>query len=334
MKKLINIIALTLLCNIAIATNADSIAIKNLETKLEQLDNQLKEVRRDELNYQIEKDLLKETYSNNYSLISLVITIVLGIIGLFGYLGLKDINAIKKEYTAELGRLGTLKGELEQKIKEFGDAQVKYDKDITAIIKQNENNNRKIEVLEFKSKINSLFKEKKYATALESCLEALQLEPDDISLLMFKARIYSITRSYPEAIQTYLKIIKLDANYGPAIVNLAETYILNNQNKESETLIETNAQHFKTEGCIKAIQLFKVIRFFNENKLNELIEEIKSQINPSNLTEKKHRFAGWDLEDVIIFIGSTKESKLKSIVESYIAYMKGELSGMELNEII
>ena len=36
------------------------------------------------LNYKIEKEVLKETYENNYERISLIITLILGIIGILG----------------------------------------------------------------------------------------------------------------------------------------------------------------------------------------------------------------------------------------------------------
>lgn len=154
---LITLLSLSLFAN---AQKADSLQLSTLKNQLDQLDNAVKEVRRDELNYKLEKDLIKETYSNNYERISLVITIALGIIGLFGYLGLKDINTIKKEYSTELTRLNELKTELENKIKLVSDTQIKYEKEILEIIKQNEEQNRKIKTLESLSKISNLRTEK------------------------------------------------------------------------------------------------------------------------------------------------------------------------------
>ena len=56
------------------------------------LEDQFKEIRRDELNYQIEKDLLKETYSSNLQTLNLVLTIVLGLFSIIGFLGIRDIH--------------------------------------------------------------------------------------------------------------------------------------------------------------------------------------------------------------------------------------------------
>ena len=101
-EKDIFFISLSFVDRLLLSENKDSLQIINLKNQVTQLENSVSEIRRDELNYKLEKDLLKETYSNNYERISLIITIVLGIIGLFGYSGLKDINSIRKEYTTAL----------------------------------------------------------------------------------------------------------------------------------------------------------------------------------------------------------------------------------------
>ena len=316
------------------AKQNDSLVLKSLEVNFTKLENQLTEVRRDQLNYKIEKDLLKETYGNNYNLLSLVITIVLAIIGFFGYVGIKDINGIKKEYIAELNRLSILKSNFEQKIKDFDDIQIKYDSDIKSIIKQNEEQNRKIKVLEFKSKIDKLYEEKKYATALENCLHALNIAPNDIYILTSKARIYAITRSYPEAITTYLQIIKLDKTNNTAIFNLAEVYLFNNQNNESAKLVEDNSQYFKKDSSSGALKLFKVLSLLNDNNLDEIINEVKEQIDNSNLNDKKRRIINWDFKDVYSFVNSLKETKEKETVLNYLNYTTGKISGAELTGLL
>ena len=73
-----------------------------IERELYDLENKVKIIDTNQLNYKIEKDLLKETYSNNYEQINLIITIVLGIIALLGFLGLRDISSIKKNFNSEL----------------------------------------------------------------------------------------------------------------------------------------------------------------------------------------------------------------------------------------
>lgn len=330
MQKLFFILILTFLAFSTLGQKADTLKVKALEYKIDQLDNSIKEIRRDELNYRVEKDLLKETYSNNYERISLVITIVLGIIGLFGYLGLKDINTIKKEYTAELGRLNELKTELENKIKLVSDTQIKYEKEILEIIRQNEEQNRKIKTLEAINKISSLKKDKKYPAALEECLTALNNDPNSIDLLMQKGLIYSITHSYAEAVQTYSKILELDPENTSSIRNLSEAYVLNDQNEKADKLILDKASHFNEEGGKQAIMLLSVMKPFNKGDFPTIINEIKKQIDNENLEEKKDRFEYWNLQESQAYVELSKESKNKLAVKFYFDYSLGKINGMEL----
>ena len=85
MKYWILIIIYSLLFSLN-AQKADSSANEKLENELKKLSDQVTEVRRDQLNYQIEKDLLKETYSSNMDTINIVIAIILAIFGIIGFL--------------------------------------------------------------------------------------------------------------------------------------------------------------------------------------------------------------------------------------------------------
>lgn len=330
MQKLFFTLTLTFIWFSTLGQKADTLKAQAIEYKIDQLDNSVKEIRRDELNYKIEKDLLKETYSNNYERISLVITIVLGIIGLFGYLGLKDINTIKKEYAAELVRLNELKSELENKIKLVSDTQIKYEKEILEIIRQNEEQNRKIKTLEAINKISNLRKDKKYPAALEECLTALNNDPNSIDLLMQKGLIYSITHSYAEAVQTYSKILELEPENTSAIRNLSEAYVLNDQNEKADKLISDKSSHFNEDAGKQAIMLLSVIKPFNKSDLSTVVNEIKKQIDNENLEEKKPRFEYWNLQESQAYVELSKESKHKSAVKHYFDYLLGKINGIEL----
>ncbi|HEY1047976.1 MAG TPA: hypothetical protein VGF79_16160, partial [Bacteroidia bacterium] len=91
---------------------SDSISLNN---RFDIIERNVKQIETNQLNYKIEKDLLKETYSNNYERINLIITIVLALIAILGALGIKDINNIQKNYKLELERLNNLRDEFNQK---------------------------------------------------------------------------------------------------------------------------------------------------------------------------------------------------------------------------
>jgi hypothetical protein len=89
------------------------------ETRISALEVQLKEIRRDQLNYQIEKDLLKETYSTNLQSINTTLTIVLGLFSIIGFLGINNIQTIKKEYLSELEKLRQTTADFQRRAKDL-----------------------------------------------------------------------------------------------------------------------------------------------------------------------------------------------------------------------
>ena len=100
---------------------SDSIKTNNnsFKSEVNNLKHEIEILKRDQLNYQIEKDLLKDAYSNNYDKLNLFITGILLLFGFFGVLGIRDINSIKKEHKDELEKLKSLQVDLESKSKDF-----------------------------------------------------------------------------------------------------------------------------------------------------------------------------------------------------------------------
>ncbi|MDP2861618.1 MAG: hypothetical protein Q8N95_02375, partial [Desulfobacterales bacterium] len=93
--------------------------IDKLQSDLQLIKDALQEVRRDQLNYRIEKDLLKETYSSYIQMINIVITIILGVFTIIGFLGVRNISAINKKFQEELSGLKKLRVNYEQKFIEI-----------------------------------------------------------------------------------------------------------------------------------------------------------------------------------------------------------------------
>ncbi len=310
---------------------SDSLAIKSLEYKIEQIDDQIKELRRDELNYKIEKDLLKETYSNNYERISLIITIILGIIGVLGYLGIKDINSIKKEYTTELTKLKQLQLEIASKFTEFQTSKEKYDTELRDILKTNDEQNKKIKVLELKDKINNLFKDELYGSALEFCIVALELSPNDIILLHSKAMIHTRLRNYKESVTTYLKLLEIDKDNQSAIFDLTEVYLMSKQKKEFDKMIAKHSTLFKDKLDGKLLEVFSIITNYQDKKTDKLKEIALANIDMTDLQTKRERIEGWVFKDLLIYIANEPPSDEKAIVQNLLWYIDGQLTAKDFS---
>ena len=103
----------------------------------------------------------------------MMITIILAIIGVLGYLGIKDINTTRKQYATELETLKSVQLEFKNKAKEFDSEKRKFDDEIKQILVENGIQNKKIKFIELKEKISELVKENKLHQALEFVNAAL-----------------------------------------------------------------------------------------------------------------------------------------------------------------
>ena len=91
-KKIITSVFLLFISFVAEASVKDVTVItsSDVENRLYDLEHKVKIIDNNQLNYKIEKDLLKDTYSNNYETISIVIAIFAAIFGVMAYVGFRD----------------------------------------------------------------------------------------------------------------------------------------------------------------------------------------------------------------------------------------------------
>lgn len=330
MKKAFKLISLFSLVIIFSSATPDSLKLISIESRVKILQDRVDEVKRDQINYTIEKDLIKDTYKNNFEKLNFFLTAILAIFGLLGFLGLRDINSIKKEYKDELKKLQQLQIDLESKSKDFENYKVKYDNDIKQIVQQNEEQNRKLKILELKDKISNLFKEKQYSTALEFTIVALEIAPNDIDLILQKARIYTRIRKYDESIKSCNKIIELAPENSTAICDLAELYFFSKAEDKADKLIEKHPDLFNSKINGELLNYFELIRLYNSNNLAELKPLVLSKIDKSDLKVKKERLDGWDVYDALIYVFNEPDSDVKTVLLNYLWYIKGDLNANEL----
>lgn len=315
-------------------TLQDSIRLENIESKLKILQDRVDEVKRDQLNYSIEKDLIKDTYKGNFEKINFFLTAFIAIIGLLGFLGIKDINTIKKEYKEELDKLNKLQTELIAKSKEFEDTKERYDKDIKEIIQQNEIQNRKVKILELKEKIDKLFSEKQYNTALEFTIVALEIAPNEIDLMRKKAQIYTRLRKYDESIKNYIKILEIDSKNETAIFDLTELYLFTNTQEKADELIKNNTELYKTKLDGELLKFFELITLFNNQNESELKSRILTKLDRTDLINRQKRIEGWDVYDALVYVYNAQESSIKNLFLNYLWYLDGQLNAKEILEKI
>lgn len=310
----------------------DSISNQNLNYKIQILQNKVDEVKRDQINYSIEKNLLKDTYSNNYDKINLFITGILLVFGSLGYLGLKDINSIKKEYKDELDKLKKFQLEIESKSNDFEKAKDKYDSEITKILKDNEEQNRKLKVLEIKEQIDRHLKDRKHEKALEYCIIALEFSPNDIDLLRKKSQIYSRILKYDEAIKSQYKILEIEPNNNTAIYELAELLYFAKKDDVGNELIKKHSDLFSSKEDGQLLFLFELLNHFNKSEVEDLKEKILNSIDKTNLEVRNKKMLGWDLYDALVFIANQPDSEAKLLLQNFLWYMDAQINAQETLE--
>jgi len=263
----------------------------------------------------------------------LFFTIILGIIGVLSFLGIRDLNSIKKEYKSELDKLKLLQVDIEAKSKDFDESKKKYDQEIMDIIKQNEEQNNKIKILELKEKVAELFKQKNYDSALEYCIVALELAPKDTNFMELKAKIFTRTKRYDESLKNYLTILEVDPNNNTAILDLAELYLFMGYESKSDELIKSHPALFGTSEK-QLLNFLELIKLFNAGNAILLKQKIQENIDKTDLKNRRHRFDGWNVSDALTFVHSQRESDQRTYFLNYLWYLDGQLNGKDVLEKI
>jgi tetratricopeptide (TPR) repeat protein len=332
--KNISILVLFLF-SIQLHAQSDSIELNTqvLEIKVNNLKHEIEILKRDQLNYQIEKDLIKDTYSNNYDKLNLFITGILLLFGFFGVLGIRDINSIKKEHKDELEKLKSIQLDLEAKSKDFEQTKTKYDKEIKEIIEQNEEQNRKLKILEIKDKIDKLLKERDHQRALEFCAVALEMAPDDCDLLNRRSSLYARTFKYNDAITNLKRVLDIEPDNSTANMNLAEIYLFSGQKEKFDEIYKGHESLFASKDE-RLIEYFELIDLFIKGKFDEIKDYMSKNIERSDLNNKKQQIDGWDFYDAMVFLANKPESDERKLLQKYTWYLAGSASAQEVISLL
>lgn len=312
--------------------SSDSLEIVRINKEIEKLEIEIKSLKSNEANYKIEKDILKETYETNYESISKFITIILGIFGVLGYFGIRDINSIKKEYQNELNSLKELKNKFEIKSKEFDEEKVKFDSELKSILKENEEQNKKIKFIELKEKVSTLLKDDNLTSALEFASVALEINPEDSNLLNDKGRILCRLNEVTKAIPEFRKALAIDPTNEALIVNLVECLYFANEIAEAKEIIDKNKSLFKSKANGQLLILLDLFELYHNENKDELIEKVKNLVVNTDMESQAERMKGWDLKDAFYFVAKQPKSDLKHILINAIGFLYGKQSGKRMFE--
>ncbi len=347
---------------------ADSTAqqLQDINQKLNQLQSDLKinkdavwEVRRDELNYRLEKNLLKEAYSSKLQIVNFVITIALIILTIVGIFGIKSLNTIKKEFKDEFDKLkdkyeGKLnKIEVEQsivkknfhdeldKLKNMGEEyEGKFNKLVAEqniaketfdeLLKQNEKQDQRLKIIEIQEKAAFAWKSKEYERGIEYCDVGLSLESKNTTLLWEKMRCLNKLDEITKAIAVGENILSINPNDITVICNLVEFYLIDRNISKYEQIINLHADAILEYENAYILWYFDQIKNYN----NEDITSIKQNISSKIILDSRgasERIDDWEYENMKFAISNDENTPEGILLLLCIDFLEGEISKDELN---
>jgi len=210
---------------------------EDVQKELSRINNDLQEIRRDQLNYKIERDLLKETYTTSLQTINVVLAIILGAFAILGYLGLRSLGALRGFFQRELEQFRAAKFDLDAQLKTLGREQSEAKAQVDKLKTQNEEQDKRLRAFEIREKAQAQMSGGYFGPALDYLGVGLELLPNDPIMMRQKAQCLSGLGRLSEAISALETVVQKTPNDTPPIVDLAEFYALNGQFDDHDRLV-------------------------------------------------------------------------------------------------
>jgi len=255
----------------------------------------LAEVQRDQLNYRIEKDLLRETFSTNFQTINTILTIVLALFTILGFLGIRDIGTIRKEYLAELDKLNNLHKDFEIRIGKYDQEINKLRDDYLKVTQTTEKQDSRLRSLEVLEKSQMLRSVGNYRAALDAVSSALEGDPGNVDLLYDRGMSLYKLDDYPAATQAFKQVWDHDLSNYSALTNLLELYLITGHLKEYTDLREASVSILQgSRNATGDALYFDVLESYQSGTYEQLKARVKAYTEYVSFRRRK---SDWDFTD-------------------------------------
>ncbi len=330
MKYILHVLVAGIFFTISLCSLAQSERKADVNSEMRQLHVELKNVghdleilRRDQLNYKIEKDLLKEAYSSNIQTINLVITIVLGVLGVLGYLGIRSVKEIRNDYSVELDKLKTLKTQLVDEIESVRSKQKEVEGQVGDLAKTNEEQDRRLKVMELIEKISNLIGSKQWGWALKYVDIALGLDAENTLLLSQKASCHANQGELTAAIENLKKVLELEPENSSDAMNLLEFLALTNQRNEFEEIYSRYKAAVDSEydGSL-TVYLDALLRTMSGDL--KTAKDTLQKFVANQGAEAKNHLGSWSFNEARTITSKIPAGEQKAMVDAMISLFEGK----------
>ena len=321
--KILIVIALQMFSTASWAVDgtAKNERLDTVDRKLELIENNVKEIRRDQLNYKIEKDLLKETYSSNLETVNVVITLILGTFTVLAFFGIRSVGATRKEFRQELEQLREVRSRSEDRLREIEIQQNHSKERLEEIASINTDQNQRLKLLEILELAGSRINRKQYSHALDYITIGLDADPKNVALLRYREFCLLRLKRFDEAIETMEQTLELEPTNAEIALNLCEILRLM---KRTERLFELEARYSGEINKRPHLSwLFEAIDLYREKKDEELEVHIKNLLK--SLPEKEHKHTDWEFDECREFLENEDKRPITEVLFKTFRVLSGDL---------
>lgn len=304
--------------------------IRELKQEIKATTNDVEMLRRDQLNYKIEKDILKEAYSSNLQAINIVITIVLGVIGVLGYLGIRSIKEVQADYVKELDEIKKIKHDFEVELKSWVEKLREIEGRIGDLTVTNEVQDRRLKVLELTEKVSGLMNNKQWRWALEYIPVGLEIDKNNEHLLSQKAICHGKLGEFSSAIEASRKIIEVNPANSTAKANKLEFIALSGQEDEFEKVYRLYKSDLdQYGGNSDLIDYLKIIMFLMSGNVTAAVNGLKSFL--TKYPEGARKLLGtWSFDEVVIVAKKMPEGTQRNLILNMVNFFDGKMPSEDL----
>src|SRR5258706_417979 len=301
----------------------------NLGSEIKKLSDQVAEIRRDQLTYQIERDLLEEAYSSNLQTVQLVLTMILGAFTIFGYLGFRSIGSLRQAFQEDLVQFRTARTALETELNKLQQAQQKAETQVQRLEAENQEQDRRLRGLEIREKAATLISQNNYALALEYILVGLQLTPDDLVMTGQKAICLGRLGRISEATVTREAILKAKPDDVTNVLNLMELYLLSARTSEFDKLVGARPEAIQTYSKPDLLSwYFEAIKILFANDLARMQQHVMSL--GKLVSHDKSEKTKWLFDEARASLSGRKDLLGSDLFWRAIHFLDGDIDGAAL----
>lgn len=298
--------------------------ISELKRDVKSAVNDVELVKRDQLNYSIEKNLLKEAYSSNIERIQIVISIVLGGLTILGFLGFKSISQLKDNYEKELDDLKKLKQDFENQLHTLKEKQQEFESKVDSV---NETQDRRLKLLELIEKVSGIIKSGQWKWALEHISIGLSVDPQNLVLLSQRAHCLGKMGEFKKAIAAWKQILESSQADRATIISSVENileYLALEDNKEEFNSLVSKYQNELDQHRDGAITVYlRTLMLLVGNDLKAAIPELERFASKFTGIQKNH-LEGWSFDEVWSVAMKWEDGLRRQLLFGCVQFFKGE----------